>query len=152
MERQATFSAFIKKERIRLDRARKDALAKQAEVDSEIESIERELVALAAYQQAAGAPGAHAPAKRGPAKRGPKGSGKAAPAKRARQPNGRRGAKRLAVLDLIQKNPIGLSRGEILLQMGAKGNKSAEQSVSNALSALKKSAKVSSREGKYVPA
>jgi hypothetical protein len=36
--------------------------------------------------------------------------------------------------------------------MGVKGNRSAEQSVSNALSALKKSDKVNSREGKYVPA
>jgi hypothetical protein len=36
--------------------------------------------------------------------------------------------------------------------MGVKGNRSAEQSVSNALSALKKSEKVDSREGKYVPA
>ena len=57
-----------------------------------------------------------------------------------------------AVLDVVQQNPDGLSRGEILSQLGVKGNKSAEQSVSNALSALKKSAKVNSREGKYLPA
>jgi hypothetical protein len=44
----------------------------------------------------------------------------------------------------------GLSRGEIFERMGLKGNKSAEKSVSNALTALTKSNQVSRREGKYV--
>ena len=144
MARQATFSSFISKERARLDKARKEALANKAAVDKEIQSIERELTALAAYQQAKGAPVKRAA--------GTRGSGKRAPGTGARRATGRRGEKRQAVLDLIQKNPVGLSRGEILAQMGVKGNKSAEQSVSNALSALKKSDKVNSREGKYVPA
>ena len=143
MAPQATFASFIKKERARLDKARKDALANKTAVDKEIESIERELTALDAYQQAKGTPARRAPGKRGPAKRGPA---------KARRTTGRRGEKRQAVLDLIQKNPVGLSRGEILIQLGVKGNRSAEQSVSNALSALKKSEKVNSREGKYVPA
>jgi hypothetical protein len=140
---QATFASFIKKERARLDKARKGALAKKAAVDKEIDAIERELTAVDAYQQAKGIPARRAPGKRGPAKRGPA---------KARRTTGRRGEKRQAVLDLIQKSPVGLSRGEILVQMGVKGNRSAEQSVSNALSALKKSDKVNSREGKYVPA
>lgn len=139
MARQATFATFIKKERARLDKARKEALANKAAVDKEVASLEMELSALDAYQQAKGAPVRRASTKRA--------SGKA-----PRRPGGRRGEKRQAVLDLIQKNPVGLSRGEILSQMGVKGNRSAEQSVSNALSALKKSAKVNSREGKYVPA
>jgi hypothetical protein len=143
MARQATFAAFIKKERARLDKARKDALANKAAVDKELDSIEREFAALDAYQQAKGAPAKRAAAKRVAGKRGP--------GKTARR-TGRRGEKRQAVLDLIRQNPVGLSRGEILVQMGVKGNKSAEQSVSNALSALKKSDKVNSREGKYVPA
>jgi hypothetical protein len=72
---------------------------------------------------------------------------KRAPSKRsgangARRATGRRGEKRQAVLNLIKQNPVGLSRGEILVQMGVKGR---EQSVSNALSALKKSEKVNSR-------
>lgn len=142
MARQATFAAFIKKERARLDKARKEALANKAAVDKEIASIDRELTALDAYRDAKGTTGKRAPGKRGPAKQGA--------AKGARRATGRRGEKRQAVLDLIQRNPDGLSRGEILAQMGVKGNKSAEQSVSNALSALKKSDKVSSREGKYV--
>jgi hypothetical protein len=143
MARQATFATFIKKERARLDKARKDALANKAAVDKELDSIEREFAALDAYQQAKGAPAKRAAAKRVAGKRGP--------GKTARR-TGRRGEKRQAVLDLIRQNPVGLSRGEILVQMGVKGNKSAEQSVSNALSALKKSDKVNSREGKYVPA
>jgi len=143
MARQATFANFIKKERTRLDKARKDALANKAAVDKEIDAIERELTALDAYQKAKGTSARRAPGKRGPAKRGPA---------KARRATGRRGEKRQAVLNLIQKNPVGLSRGEILVQMGVKGNRSAEQSVSNALSALKKSEKVNSREGKYVPA
>lgn len=139
MARQATFANFIKKERARLDKARKDALASKAAVESELASIEQELVALDAYRQAKDAPTGRTPARR-------------AGANGARRAPGRRGEKRQAVLNLIQQNPVGLSRGEILDRMGVKGNRSAEQSVSNALSALKKADKVNSREGKYVPA
>jgi DNA-binding transcriptional ArsR family regulator len=144
MARQATFATFIKKERNRLDKARKDALANQAAIDKELESIERELAALDAYQQATDGSGVPTPGKRTAGKRGS--------ARGARRATGRRGEKRRAVLELIHKNPVGLSRGEILVQLGVKGDKSGEQSVSNALSALKKSEKVNSREGKYVPA
>jgi hypothetical protein len=145
MARQATFANFIKKERTRLDKARKDALARKAAVEKELASIEQELTALDAYRQAKTGPAGRTSAKRAPAKRaGANGA--------ARRVTGRRGEKRQAVLNLIKQNPVGLSRGEILVQMGVKGNRSAEQSVSNALSALKKSEKVNSREGKYVPA
>ena len=144
MARQATFANFIQKERARLDKARKDALANKAEVDRELASIEQELTALDAYRQAKGSPAGRTAAKRAPAKR--------AGANGARRATSRKGEKRQAVLDLINQNPVGLSRGEILVQMGVKGNRSAEQSVSNALSALKKSEKVNSREGKYIPA
>lgn len=143
MARQATFANFIKKERARLDKARKDALASKATVENELAAIEQELSALDAYRQAKNGPAGRT-AKRAPARR--------AGANGARRATGRRGEKRQAVLNLIKQNPVGLSRGEILVQMGVKGNRSAEQSVSNALSALKKSEKVNSREGKYVPA
>jgi hypothetical protein len=149
MARQATFANFIKKERTRLDKARKDALANKAAVESELASIEQELIALDAYRQAKDGPARRTAAKRASSKRTP---AKRAGANGARRATGRRGEKRQAVLNLIMQNPVGLSRGEILVQMGVKGNRSAEQSVSNALSALKKSEKVNSREGKYVPA
>ena len=144
MAKQATFSVFIKNERARLEKARKQALASKSAVDKELASIENELVALDAYQEAKGTTGRRSPGQRAAAK----------PVRSVGKDGatGRRGEKRQAVLDLIQRNPDGLSRGEILAQMGVKGNKSAEQSVSNALSALKKSDKVNSREGKYVTA
>ena len=138
MERQATFATFIKNERARLDKARKDAMANQAAIDKQLAAIEHELAALDAYHQVKTDTGRGAP------KRASKNAKRRAP--------GRRGAKRQAVLDCIQQHPNGLSRGEILVSMGVKGNRSAEQSVSNALSALKKSAKVNSRQGKYIPA
>jgi len=56
------------------------------------------------------------------------------------------------VVDLIKQHPGGLSRGEILNLMGLKGDKSGEQSVSNALLALTKQNQLGRREGKYVPA
>ena len=138
MARQATFATFIKNERARLDKARKDAMANQVAIDKELVAIKHELAALDAYHQA----------KTDTGRRAPKRASKSA----VRRAPGRRGAKRQAVLDCIQKHPNGLSRGEILASMGVKGNRSAEQSVSNALSALKKSAKVNSRQGKYIPA
>lgn len=134
MARQATFATFMKSERARLDKARKNALAKRTTLEKDIQTIERELTALDAYRKAKGV------------------TGKRAPKRAVRRATGRRGEKRQAVLNFIVQNPQGLSRGELLVKMGVKGNKSAEQSVSNALSALKKAAKVNSRAGKYLPA
>ncbi len=53
-------------------------------------------------------------------------------------------------MEVIRANPGGLSRGEIIQQMGLKGDKSGEMSVSNALTALIKSNQVARRDGKYV--
>jgi hypothetical protein len=133
MVKDGTFEDFITKERARLMKARDEALAKKAEIEKGLQSIEREFMAINAYQRAKGGKGARAGRQNG------------------RRP-GRRGEKRQAILDVIRQHPGGLSRGEILNLMGVKGDKSGEQSVSNALTALKKSQKVSSREGKYLPA
>ena len=51
---------------------------------------------------------------------------------------------------MLRQRPDGLTRGELLILMGVKGNKSGEQSVSNALSALTKHDQLGRREGKYV--
>lgn len=53
------------------------------------------------------------------------------------------------VLDIIKKTPNGINRADILATMDAKGDKSAEQSVSNALSALKKQNAVTGKDGTY---
>jgi DNA-binding transcriptional ArsR family regulator len=133
MAQAETFKAFTKKERARLEKDRKKALAKRDSVVQELQSIESELNAIEAYERAKGGE--------------PKRSGKRAPGRpRVRA---RRGEKREAVLDLVRQHPEGLSRGEILNAMGVKGTKSAEQSVSNALSALKKAGQLDSREGRY---
>jgi hypothetical protein len=69
---------------------------------------------------------------------------------RGRRASGsRRGSKRDALLKVIREGN-GLSRGEILQQMGLKGDKSGEMSVSNALTALTKANQVTRRDGKYV--
>jgi transposase len=57
-----------------------------------------------------------------------------------------------ALLGVVQQHPDGVTRGEILTLMGVKGDKSGEQSVSNALMALTKQNQLDRREGKYVPA
>jgi hypothetical protein len=79
-------------------------------LDRELEALERELTAIEAYDKAT--------------------EGKAkAVQKRVRS---RRGKKRQAILEIVSQHSDGLSRGEILNLIGVKGDKSGEQSVSNA--------------------
>jgi hypothetical protein len=52
------------------------------------------------------------------------------------------------VLDLIKKSPTGLSRGAVISQMNAH-DKSTQQSISNALSNLKKKGLVTATDGLY---
>jgi hypothetical protein len=132
MAKDGSFQDFIAKERARLMKGREEALARKAEADKALQSIDRELMAIDAYQRAKG--------------------GKPLGRRRGGGRPGRRGEKRQAILEVIRQHPAGLSRGEILNLMGVKGDKSGEQSVSNALTALKKSQKVSSQSGKYLPA
>jgi hypothetical protein len=76
------------------------------------------------------------------------------PAKKPRAPGPagpvRRGAVQEAVFATIANKPEGMSRAEIVEAMGKKGDKTGEQSVSNALTALKKANKVASNDGKYL--
>jgi hypothetical protein len=125
MPKAETFQAFMKREHTRLQKARDKAGQKKAVVARELEALERELTAIEAYDKARG--------------------GKAKPARSGR------GEMRQAVLDLVSQHPDGLSRGEILNLIGVKGNKSGEQSVSNALSALTKQNQLGKKDGKYVP-
>jgi hypothetical protein len=132
MAKAGSFETFIENERARLTGRREEVIAKRSELDNELRSIERELDAIDAYERA----------KTG---KGPRIAGTA-----GRREGGRRGEKRRRVLELIRQYPTGLSRKDILLNLGAKGDRSAEQSVSNSLAALKKAKQVSSREGKYI--
>ena len=123
----------MKRERTRLQKARDKAAQKKAEVDRELEALERELTAIEAYDKATG------------------GKAKPVPKRASRRPRSRRGEKRQAILDLVNQHPHGLSRGEILNLIGVKGDKSGEQSVSNALSSLTKQNQLGKKDKKYVP-
>src|SRR6266849_4870073 len=124
------FATMVDKERERLRKALEDVRTKHEELQAQRATIETEIEALEAYEAArTGKTRKSKPASRAP-----------------------RGARQQAVLELITKYKKGITRGDILQAMGLKGNKSGEQSVSNALSALKKGKKVTSKDGKYLAA
>lgn len=60
----------------------------------------------------------------------------------------RRTGIREEVLAAVKATP-GITRADLLEKMDAKGNKSAEQSVSNALAALKKAGTITGENGSY---
>lgn len=109
-------------ERKRLDKEIKKLDAQKSELDGKIAGLKKELRAIEAYEKA-------------------KSGGSSSGGKR------RTGIRQL-VHDLIKKAD-GISRADILAKLEAKGDKSAEQSVSNALGALKKQGHVTSENGVY---
>ena len=122
---EQTFEQFIKKERARLTKSREDALAKRAEIDASIAAIDTELAAIDAYEAA----------KLGKPLRGRKGGT-------------RRSGRRQEVLAAIKKHPQGISPAALKESLGAT-DKSAQQSVSNALAALKRNKQVTAKDGVY---
>jgi hypothetical protein len=118
-----TFASFIAEERARLQDAIKAAKAKRQEAQREIEQLEIELTAIAAYDAAR------------------------KKTTKPRAARGRRGEKREAIRSLIAEHPDGLTRAQLLTAMEAHGDKGAEQSISNALAALKKAGRLT-QEGK----
>src|SRR3954454_771990 len=125
----SNFAEYIARERERLHAEREQVFTQQEELQHRLDAVNREVAAIEAYETA----------KTGNAAR-------QSPARRQRQ--ARRGSRRQALLELIRQSD-GLSRGEILEQMGLKGDKSGEMSVSNALTALTKSNQVLRDGGKY---
>src|SRR5215204_5167404 len=128
----ANFSDYITRERERLNAERERIYNEQEELQKKLDEINREFVAIEAYEAA----------KMGKAARPATGRG----SRRARQ--ARRGSRREALLQVIREGR-GLSRGEILEKMGLKGDKSGEMSVSNALTALAKANQLRREGGKY---
>lgn len=133
---EETFESFMQKERDRLTKAREEIYNQQQALQTKLDAINREMTAIEAYAAAK--------------------AGKPLPTVSAPQPRrsggGRKGEKRQAVLDVINAAPDGISRGEIIEKMGAKGDKSQEQSISNALSAMKKANVIGVANGKYIAA
>ena len=119
-----TFKAFISTERKRLTKHRSDVLKRKAALDDEFEQIETEFKAIAAYETAK--------------------TGKVA---RTRK---RRTGRRAEILDAIKKHPKGIGRGDLIKFFGVTGNKSDVQSISNALTGLKKTGRVDHKDGKYI--
>jgi hypothetical protein len=125
----SNFPDYIARERDRLRAEREQIFSQQEELQRKLDAVNREYAAIEAYETAK--------------------TGKAArQASAGRQSRARRGSRREALLELIRQSD-GLSRGEILEQMGLKGDKSGEMSVSNALTALTKSNQVLRDGGKY---
>jgi len=61
----------------------------------------------------------------------------------------RRSGIRAEVMATLKKHPNGISRADLLEAMNAKGDKRAEQSISNALSNAKKQGKITLADGLY---
>ena len=148
------FADVMQRERERLSHERDEILNQQRELenqqrelDNKLTEITRELAAIDAYE-AAKTGKAAMPARRPPAPKQSEATTEELPAES--RPRPQPGTRREALLQVIGDNPNGLSRGEIFERMGLKGNKSAEKSVSNALTALTKNNLVFRREGKYV--
>jgi chromosome segregation ATPase len=124
-----TFATMIDKERERLQKALEDLRAKQEELQAQRATIEAELDALDTYEAARSG---KARKTRGTVSRAP------------------RGSRQQSVLAVIAKSKKGMTRGDILQAMGLKGNEAGERAVSNALTALKKAKRVTSRDRKYL--
>lgn len=111
------------KEVIEQERARLET--RKTELETELDEVNRELKAVEAYDKAKN--GTSAPIRTGT----------------------RRTGIRNDVLQLIHEHEDGLARADILEKMDAKGDKKAEQSISNALAALKKAEAITADDGVY---
>src|SRR3954464_3753712 len=99
-----TFEEMVERERERLTKAREEALARRKQIDEEIEAIDREFEAIEAYERIKTQKTQKRAASHEPGQRAP------------------RGSRQQELLDLIGQNPDGLSRSEILEELGVKGN------------------------------
>lgn len=130
------FATFIKTEVERLATRRSDATEARNQADAEINEIDKEFRAVAAYQAAREGKSVRSGVTNSTSRRG---SGM----RRARQ-----GSRREELIALINSHgDRGLKRGEILDALGCKGDKAAEMSVSNALTALIKNRQLSRKDG-----
>jgi hypothetical protein len=141
------FGEVMRRERERLTREREEILNQQKELEDKLNEISRELAAIDAYEAAKTGKAATPIRQR-------RGLGKSEVSTRQSsaeiRPRARVGGRREALVQVIRGEPNGLSRGQIFERMAIKGDKTAEKSVSNALTALTKNNQVSRREGKYV--
>ena len=140
MAKEQSFEALMQAERERLTKEREEIFNQQQSLEERLTAINNELRAFDVFEQA---------------KQGKFPTTTAAPSKARASTGtrkGREGGKRDEILKLVQELGGG-TRAELIEKLGVKGNKSGEQSLSNALSNLKKQGKVTQDEsGKYLVA
>lgn len=141
------FADAMQRERERLSREREEIMVQQRELENKLTEINRELAAVDAYETAKTGKAAR-PGRQPRPPRTSVATIKQPPAETGARP--RAGSRREVLLQVIGEQPSGLSRGEIFVRMGIKGNKPAEKSISNALTALTKGNQVFRRDKKYV--
>ncbi len=121
----ADFAALIETERTRLHKLISDLSDKRDTLSNQIAEAERELSAISAYEKA-----------------------KAPVVKRTHTPRAAT-SKRSELLDTIKATPRA-TRSELIEKLGIKGNKKAEQALSNKLSNMKKAGTITATDGKYM--
>ena len=125
--------AAINRQRERLTKKRDEVRAKIEELHGQLAEIDRQFAAVLAYEKTlAGELPDPAASKR----------------RQSAKPT-RRGEKQAQVLHAIGQQAGGMTRGEVIDALGVKGSKPGAQSVSNALTALKKADKIASMDGKW---
>ena len=142
------FRAQVAEQKKRLAQQQREVRKRMTEVEaqlgdlaSELQGIDGEMAAIEAYENAI-------PGK--PASRARRGSKSDAPRARSRRRRPR-GSRRAEILSAIAAfGSAGATRQDIIAALNAKGDRSAERSISNALAALKKSGAVAHEDGKYV--
>jgi hypothetical protein len=129
-----TFETIIAEERGRLSKAREDAYAERQAAQDKLDSIERELAAINAYEQVKAGKALHATERKPRAA-----SGTRAP---------REGSRKQEVLDLVNAHPDGLLSKQVIEKLGAKGDKAKTGGINNALNALKHSGSIQQPDGR----
>jgi hypothetical protein len=126
-------TTIVSEQRERLNKERSAIETKMSELRSQFGQIDHKLAALDAYDNALNG----------------KLPAKAVPKRRQDGKRAGRGEKQAQVLKLVEAAAGGVVRGDLIAKLGVKGNKAGEQSVSNALTALKKAGKIDSTDGKW---
>ena len=125
------FSEQVSSEKERLSKERDDAAQLLAATTERLQTLERQLEAIEAYEKIMGPSAKAAPPKR-------KRAASSTPRRRRRDSN-----RSAAIREAIQNAPDGIDRKGIIEVLGCQGDKSAEHAVSNTLANLKKSGAVS---------
>lgn len=149
-QRSMDFRAQVAEETSRLAKQQRKVQMRMAEIESqltglvtELQGIDGEMAAIVAYESSIAAQ---------PASPAGKPSKTNSPPIRTTRRR-RRGSRRAEILSAVASfGSAGASRRDIIRTLSAEGNRSTEQSIGNALAALKMSSAVLHQDGRYVAA